>query len=42
MDDGLLVRVQYASASSLVVTPCGKKFGGKTAVIIPCHFSDEG
>ena len=36
MNDGFLVRVQYASASSLVVTPHGKKFGGEMVVIIAC------
>ena len=36
-----LIRVQYTSASSLVVTPLGK-FGRNMVVRIPCKFADEG
>ena len=36
-----IVGMQYASASSLLVTPRGKKFCGKNVIIIVCHFSDE-
>ena len=42
VDDGRLVLVMYASASSLVVKPQGNKFGGNMVVRIVCHFSDEG
>ena len=42
VNDGFLVRVQYTSASSLVITPHGKKFGGKMFIIILCHFDNEG
>ena len=42
MDDGLLVRVHYASTSSFVVTPHGKKFGGEMVVRIAFDFENEG
>ena len=42
VEDGLLVRVKYASVSSLVVTSHSKKFCGKMVIIIVCHFFDEG
>ena len=32
VNDGFLVRVQYTSASSLVVATCGEKFSGKMVV----------
>ena len=42
MNYGFLVRVQYASALSLVVAPCREKFGGKMVIRVACHFSDKG
>ena len=39
--NGFLVREQYASTSSLVVTPHGKKFGGEMVVRIASQFFDE-
>ena len=40
VNDGFLVRVQYTSTSSLVIAPCGDKFGGKMVVIFTWHFSN--
>ena len=37
-----LVRVQYTYASSLVVVPCGEKFGGKMFVRAACHVVNKG
>ena len=42
VNDGLLVRVQYAAMLYFVVTPRGKKFGMNMVVIIVCHFSGKG
>ena len=42
VNDGIIVHDQYASVSSLVVTPRDKKFDGMMAIIIASHFSDEG
>ena len=39
---GFIFCVKYASLSSLLVTPHGKKFGGNTVVIIACQFSNKG
>ena len=36
------VRVQYTSASSLVVAPRGEKFGGNMVVRVARHFADKG
>ena len=40
--NGFLVRVQYASTLSLVVTPHGKKFGAKMVIRIARHFANKG
>ena len=40
--NGFLVREQYASTSSLVVTPHGKKFDRKIVTIIAYQFDDKG
>ena len=40
MENGLLVRVKYASDSSLVVIPHSKKFGGKLIIIIVENFDN--
>ena len=42
VNDGFIVRVQYASMSSLAVTPRGNKFGGNIVVRITCYFFNEG
>ena len=42
MEYEALLCVQYASVSSLVITPHGKKFGGDMVTSIACHFYDEG
>ena len=40
--NGFLVRVQYTSASSIVVAPRGEKFCGKMVFRVACHFNDKG
>ena len=39
--NAFLVCVQYTSASSLVVAPCGEKFGGMMVFRVVCHFSNK-
>ena len=41
VNNGFIVRVQYNSTSSLVVAPCGEKFGGNMVVRVACHFSNK-
>ena len=41
VNDGCLVHMQYTSALSLVITPRGKKFGGKIIIVIACHLVDK-
>ena len=41
VNDGFLVRVNYTCALSVVVAPCGDKFGGKMSSRVACHFVDK-
>ena len=41
VNNGFLVRDHYTSASSLLVAPCGEKFGGKMVVRAACHFANR-
>ena len=42
VNDVFVVRVKYTSTLSLVVAPCGEKFGGKMVVRVECQFSNKG
>ena len=42
VDNEIIVHMKYTSVSYIVVTPLGKKFGGKLVIITACHFDNEG